>query len=270
MAWSIVTLLLCVIPGIVAITKVSKANATHSADEAQGYLQSAKKWNIAGCIIGVLAIIGMLSNGSLGGSTSTAPKVTQAPNTYSSQPYSPSTPKPTTAPSQTTDAAEEHLANARRLVSKGDYYGAVTEIEKCYALDPDESIIDECEYVLLQVTSALKSGEPKTGTELKRTFQFQGGSEIVVTAISGPMEMTVTNQSDPSKYVRFYIRQGETATIPLPSQAVYDVTGKIGIVWFGDSIGFGDYCENYDGGEINCAYSADNAGIYNTRWTFTV
>ena len=128
MAWSIVTLLLCVIPGIVAITKVSKANATHSEDEAQGYLQSAKKWNIAGCIIGVLAIIGMLSNGSLGGSTSTAPKVTQAPSTYNSQPYTQSTPKPTTAPSQTSDAAEEHLANARRLVSKGDYYGAFTEI----------------------------------------------------------------------------------------------------------------------------------------------
>ena len=124
--------------------------------------------------------------------------------------------------------------------------------------------------MLLQVTSALKSGEPKTGTELKRTFQFQGGSEIVVTAESGPAEMTVTSQSDPSKYVRFYIRQGETATIPLPSQAIYDVTYKIGIVWFSDSLGFGEYCKDYSGGEIDCAYSGDNTWVTNTVWTFTV
>ncbi len=277
LAWSIVTLLISTIPGIVALVKTVNAGKATQEEERQKLLRSAKIWNIVGCILGSLFIIGSIANLS---GDSTAPAPTQRPYsavetarpTATPRPTSKpkQTPQPTSAPDLTSSKAEEYLSNAKRLISSGDYYGAFGELFQCYALELSSSIEDECDTILYQIVSDLKSVEPKTGTELERTFQFQGGSEINVTADSGPAEMTVTSTADSSKYVRFYIREGQTATIPLPSQDSYYVTYKVGYVWFGDRTGFGDYCSNYDGGEIECHYSSDNAWVTNTVWTFII
>ena len=58
MAWSIITLLLCTIPGIVAIVKTSQINKAASYDEQQAAAKSARTWCIVGTILGILAVIG--------------------------------------------------------------------------------------------------------------------------------------------------------------------------------------------------------------------
>ena len=63
MAWSIVTLFLSLIFGVIAISQVSKANKAAIRTEELEHLGKAKTWNIVGDVIGVLAIIGTLSQG---------------------------------------------------------------------------------------------------------------------------------------------------------------------------------------------------------------
>ena len=61
-AWSIVTLLLCTIPGIVGLVKACKINNATSYAEQQKMVSSCKTWCTIGTIIGavllVLTIIG--------------------------------------------------------------------------------------------------------------------------------------------------------------------------------------------------------------------
>lgn len=61
LAWAIITLLLCTIPGIVAIVKTTQVNKSFTVEEQQQKLQSAKIWCIVGTVLGVLAVIGMLA-----------------------------------------------------------------------------------------------------------------------------------------------------------------------------------------------------------------
>ena len=58
LAWSIITLLLCTIPGIVAIVKTSGINKSFTVEEQQKKLSSAKTWCIVGTVLGILAVIG--------------------------------------------------------------------------------------------------------------------------------------------------------------------------------------------------------------------
>lgn len=62
-AWSIVTLLLCTIPGIVGLVKSTKINKCTSRTEQEKMISSAKTWNIVGCVLGglylLLSLIGM-------------------------------------------------------------------------------------------------------------------------------------------------------------------------------------------------------------------
>ena len=60
MAWAIVTLLLCTIPGIVAIVKVSGINKSVTVAEQQQKIASARTWCIIGTVLGILAVIGSL------------------------------------------------------------------------------------------------------------------------------------------------------------------------------------------------------------------
>lgn len=57
MAWSIITLLLCTIPGIVAIVKTTQINKATTVEEQQKTISSAKTWCIVGTILGILAVI---------------------------------------------------------------------------------------------------------------------------------------------------------------------------------------------------------------------
>ena len=56
-AWSIVSILLCLIPGIVALVQTLSINSAPTAEEQQRKISSAKTWCIIATILGVLSII---------------------------------------------------------------------------------------------------------------------------------------------------------------------------------------------------------------------
>ncbi len=60
LAWAIITLLLCTIPGIVAVVKTTSINKATTVEEQQARISSAKTWCIVGTILGVLALIGQI------------------------------------------------------------------------------------------------------------------------------------------------------------------------------------------------------------------
>lgn len=64
-AWSIITLLLCTIPGIVGLVQACGINKTYTVEEQQKKIKSCKVWNIVGCVLGglylILAVIGYLA-----------------------------------------------------------------------------------------------------------------------------------------------------------------------------------------------------------------
>ena len=144
-----------------------------------------------------------------------------------------------TAVSSSASQCEQYIDNAKNYMASGDYHSAVGELIDCENATNDDSIISECEDMLVQIISTLKSA---TGTELERTFQYQGGEDHV-TAESGPVEVTVTDLDNSKQYVRFYVREGETGIIYLPAGR-YSVSYNVGYIWFNDRIGFGDYCTN--------------------------
>lgn len=65
MAWSIITLLLCTIPGIVGLVKTTQINKCTSGAEQKKAISSAKTWNIVGSALGglyvLITIIGMFA-----------------------------------------------------------------------------------------------------------------------------------------------------------------------------------------------------------------
>ncbi len=60
-AWSIITLLLCTIPGIVALVQTVGVNKCITVEEQQKKMSSARTWCIIGTILGILAIIGNIA-----------------------------------------------------------------------------------------------------------------------------------------------------------------------------------------------------------------
>ena len=60
LAWSIVTILLCLIPGIVALVKTLGINKAATAEEQQKKYNSAKTWCIIGTVLGILSAIGQI------------------------------------------------------------------------------------------------------------------------------------------------------------------------------------------------------------------
>ena len=103
------------------------------------------------------------------------------------------------------------------------------------------SLWDECDEILEKIADKLKDKEPETG-ELERHFPFYGMNCVHATAESWPFEMTITDVENPSQFVRFYVRKGDTSEIYLPSSHYY-VTISTGDIWFGDDIGFGELGE---------------------------
>ena len=61
MAWSIITILLCTIPGIIALVNTLGINKAATIDEQKKKMSSARMWCIIGTVLGVLAIIGNLA-----------------------------------------------------------------------------------------------------------------------------------------------------------------------------------------------------------------
>lgn len=63
-AWSIITILLCTIPGIVALVNTLNINKAMSVEEQQQKIKNAKLWYIIGTVLGVLAVIGSVAGGA--------------------------------------------------------------------------------------------------------------------------------------------------------------------------------------------------------------
>lgn len=61
LAWAIITLLLCTIPGIVAIVKTVNINKAATVEEQMKRINSAKTWCIVGTVLGALNLIGMFA-----------------------------------------------------------------------------------------------------------------------------------------------------------------------------------------------------------------
>ena len=57
-AWAVITLLLCLIPGIVALVKATGINKAATVEEQQARMASARTWCIIGTVLGVLALLG--------------------------------------------------------------------------------------------------------------------------------------------------------------------------------------------------------------------
>ena len=137
-----------------------------------------------------------------------------------------------TAVSSSASQCEQYIDNAKNYMASGDYHSAVGELIDCENATNDDSIISECEDMLVQIISTLKSGEPATGTELERTFQYQGGGEYHVTAESGPVEVTVTdldNSSSTSASMFARVKRGSYISPPdatpcLTMSAIYGST----------------------------------------------
>lgn len=62
LAWSIVTLLLCTIPGIVALVQTNGIKKCTTRAEQEKMISSAKTWNIVGTVLGGLFLLATLAN----------------------------------------------------------------------------------------------------------------------------------------------------------------------------------------------------------------
>ena len=176
------------------------------------------------------------------------------------------TAEPTSSPKPTENRGDwqEQLKRAEALIDSGSYYDAALVIAACEETYPGAQT--ECDELMERIKTALQDGEPKTG-ELERTFQYQGGNQVQLTALSGPLEVIIRDADKSSSFVRFYVRQYETSLIYLPA-GTYTVSYKIGRVWFDDEIGFGELCsEGQYTGELEFKHSEDNAWITNYRWS---
>jgi len=187
-----------------------------------------------------------------GGSSSAAP--TSAPTaapTAAPTPTAKPTPEPTPEPTPDPEAAEAALDEVKDLFDHEEYYEAALRIRDCQELYPDTEAAEAAGELMDKIAAALKDKEPKTG-ELERRFPYHGMSIVRATAEHFPFEMTIRDAEDERLYVRFYVRQGDTSEIYLPS-AQYHVSIKTGPVWFDDEIGFGELGEasDYEGGTLD-------------------
>ena len=56
-AWSILTILLCTIPGVIALVNAASINNCTAYSVQENRISAAKAWNIIGTILGILALI---------------------------------------------------------------------------------------------------------------------------------------------------------------------------------------------------------------------
>ncbi len=162
------------------------------------------------------------------------------------------------------DDAQDVLAEVQAIFDGGEYYAAALAARDCAENYP--SLWDECDEILEKIADKLKDKEPETG-ELERHFPFYGMNCVHATAESWPFEMTITDVDNPSLFVRFYVRKGDTSEIYLPSSHYY-VTIATGDIWFGDDIGFGELGESddFDGDTLDMTSRAQGNTISYHEW----
>ena len=59
-AWAVVTLLLCLIPGVIALVNAIGINKAATVEEQQKKISSTKTWCIIGTVLGVISLIASL------------------------------------------------------------------------------------------------------------------------------------------------------------------------------------------------------------------
>ncbi len=161
-------------------------------------------------------------------------------------------------------AWKAEVEKAEKLMEEGEYYEAAKILTECSEAHPDAK--DTCEADLEKIRKALAGKEPQTG-ELERTIQYQGAHEVRLTAWSGPLEVTIKDVDHPNQYVRFYVRHYETSLIYLVS-GTYEISYKIGSIWFGDEIGFGELCTEGGYKDYLDVHTKQEGGwITNYRWS---
>ncbi len=151
-------------------------------------------------------------------------------------------------PEPTASAFSNTLTSVKTLIASGDYYIAfqkIVALEAEYSESPEQ--LAECEALFSELDALLQKIEPESGTELSRTFSVLGGCVLEIHAFSGPVLVTVTDEyaamegnPNPSE-VSLYVRQGETGQTYLPA-GTYRIRYLVGYRWFGNTIGFGEYC----------------------------
>ncbi|MDO4990583.1 MAG: hypothetical protein Q4E45_08785, partial [Eubacteriales bacterium] len=173
----------------------------------------------------------------------------------------------------TPDPEAEAMAEveaARALFDEGEYYEAFMAAVSCKSNWPDTQAAEECDALTAEISSVCNKEAPKTGTELERTFQYQGGCQLKVIGKSGALLVHVEDAKNPSQYSTFYVREGETGTINLTAGS-YTVSWELGHVWFGEETGFGDFAEP---GSLNedLQFNNSTAGgwVSNSVWTLTI
>lgn len=166
-------------------------------------------------------------------------------------------------------AQEQYLADAQAYFDAGDYYRAYDAAMRSQS-EADTEVYARSEELIEQIRDAVAANEPENSEELERTFSVSGGGQLRVSAQSGPLEMLVTDNDDPKRFVRFYVRHGETGSVYLPSGS-YTVTCKLGFIWFDDETGFGEYYD-YLALEDPLVFEFNMTGgwISNSTWSLTI
>ncbi len=165
------------------------------------------------------------------------PEMTPSPQPIPAEPAEPT-------PAETDDSELSHI---RTLIADRRYYDAFKEMRAFEEANSDPGKIAVCEELFGELDRMLEEIEPASGTELVRSFQIQGGGELEIAAWSGPVFVTVIDavaemqgESEPD-YVSFYVRQNESGIIHVPP-GTYRICYQVGYRWFGDDVGFGEFC----------------------------
>lgn len=172
-------------------------------------------------------------------------------------------PKASPTPTPAADAAAA-LKDVQKLLDDKKLYDAALACYDGYCDYPDRAA--DFEALWQRIADACAGKMPKTG-ELKRSFQYQGGNELHVIAASGNVDLTAVD-TDSKESVRVFIREGEEFTINLPS-GKFDLSFKLGEIWFDDEIGFGDFCEDYPNVQtLDIKYVSDGSWVtyYSYTW----
>ena len=155
---------------------------------------------------------------------------------------------PTPEPTPTPEPIVAELDEVRALMNGGQSYAAfqrLVALEDQYRGEPEH--LKACEALFDELDTLLQAAEPASGTEYHRNFPVQGGCVLEVSAFSGPVLVTVTDefavldQKPNPGTVSLYVRQGEQAETHLPA-GTYRIRYQVGYRWFGEEIGFGEYC----------------------------
>lgn len=155
------------------------------------------------------------------------------------------------------------VKDVKKLMDDGKLYDAALACYDGYYDYPDSE--KEFEELWDKIAAACEKNLPKTG-ELERKFKYQGGNTLTMTAKSGHIEMTAVDK-DSKESVRVFIREGESFTLYLPAGR-FDLSYKVGNIWFDDKVGFGDFCDDYPNAEyLEIKYTSE--GGWTTHYNYT-